>query len=193
MSHESGLIVLVDNVIKTLEAITELASHNVMVGIPDEKAGRREGAISNAALGYIHENGAPEANIPARPFLLPGVKSVQTELNEGFKKAGELALDGKKEGVMRQFHRIGLLAQNAVRKKISEGIPPPLAPSTIKGRMRRIKGKARKAKIDAAIAAGTPFSKQGGAEGIFTPLLVTGQLRNAITYVIRAVGGGHHH
>jgi len=186
----SGAEVIIDKTLEVFEAILELAAHKVMVGIPSENADRHEGGITSAQLGYIHEFGAPEKNIPARPFLVPGVKSVQKEINEGFKKAGELAMDGKKESVMRQLHRIGLLAQNAVRKKISEGIPPPLAPSTIAGRIRRIKGKKRRGKIDAAIAAGTPMSKQGGAEGIFTPLIITGQLMRAVTYVIRAVGGG---
>lgn len=190
MSTESGSVVVLDRMAKVLEGIAALAKTRVEVGIPSSRAGRREGGITSAALGYIHENGAPEVGIPARPFLLPGVKSVQPEISAGFKKVAEFGLDGKPAAVDRQLHRIGLLAQNAVRAKISEGIPPPLAPSTIAGRIRRVKGPKRKAKIAAAAAAGMPWSTQGGVAGIFTPLILTGQLRNAITYVVNGVPNG---
>lgn len=181
--------VVLDHVQEVLKALGGLTTKAVFVGIPDEHAGRREGEISNAALGYIHENGAPEVNIPARPFLLPGVKAVQTETIAGFKRAAGFALEGREGAVERELHRIGLTAQNSVRGVISAGIAPELAPSTIKGRLRRVKGKKRLADINARLASGTALSTQNGVEGIFTPLIVTGQLRNAITYVIRGPHG----
>jgi len=181
--------VVLDHVQEVLKALGVLVSHSVLVGIPDEHAGRREGEISNAALGYIHENGAPEANIPARPFLLPGVKAVQTQTVEGFKKAAEFALEGREGAVEGQLHRIGLTAQNSVRSVILAGIAPELAPSTIKGRIRRGKGKKRRADIEAKLAAGVPASVQGNEAGLFTPLVVSGQLLHSVVYVIKGPHG----
>ena len=188
-NHSSGVVVVLDHVAEVLKALSTLASNSVMVGIPDEKAGRKEGEISNAALGFIFENGAPEINMPARPSLLPGVRAVQPDTIAGFKAAAGFALDGREAAVERELHRIGLRAQNSVRGIISAGIAPELAPSTIKGRIRRIKGKKRRAKIDAAAAAGTPWSTQEGTAGIFTPLIITGQFLRSFVYSIRGPHG----
>ena len=43
----------VQNIIANIEAMT---GKRVLIGIPGENAGRKDGPISNAALGYIHEN-----------------------------------------------------------------------------------------------------------------------------------------
>lgn len=188
-SHTSGVEVVLDHVQEVLKALTTLATNSVLVGIPDEKAGRKEGEISNATLGYLFENGVPENNLPARPSLLPGVRAVQPETIAGFKAAAGYALEGREGALERELHRIGLRAQNSVRGIISAGIAPELAPSTIKGRIRRVKGKARRAKIDAAAAAGTPWSTQEGTAGIFTPLIITGSFLRSIIYLIRGPHG----
>lgn len=57
------------------DILRALNAQGVMVGIPAETAGRDDGPINNAAIGYILETGAPERNLPARPFLRPGVAS----------------------------------------------------------------------------------------------------------------------
>jgi hypothetical protein len=188
----SGMFKPVDNLKKVLQGIDTLTNMTVLVGVPGEKTGRKDGSISNAALAYIHDKGAPEANIPARPFMEPGVKAVQKEITKELEDAGKVMLKGSQGSatVMRYLTRVGIITTRSIKAKITEGIPPPLAPSTIRGRIARVKGKARRKKIDAAIAAGTPLSRQSGAEGIFTPLIVTGQLRNAITYVIRKLKKG---
>lgn len=185
-----GLIKKLDKAGNFLKAVTTLTKTQVFVGVPREKTTRDEGAISNAALAYIHENGAPEANIPARPFMKPGIDSVKDRIAAELKKTAQMVLKSVSVNVSQKdmqagLNRAGIVAVNAIRAKISEGIPPPLAESTIKGRIRRVKGKKRRARIQAALDAGTPASRIGGAEGVFTPLVVTGQLRNAITYVLR--------
>lgn len=186
---KSGAVLVVNNLAQVLKGISILTGTDVMVGVPSEKAGRREGPINNAALAYIHDKGSALAHIPARPFMEPGIKSVQAQVAEELAKAGPLALQGRADAVERQLNRVGIIASQAIKAKITEGIPPPLAPSTIKGRIRRVKGKKRRQKIAAAAASGTPYSVQQGAEGIFTPLIVTGALRNAITYVLRKARG----
>ena len=185
---KSGAVLVVNNLAQVLKGISVLVGTDVMVGVPSSKADRRDGKINSAQLAYIHDKGAPAAHIPARPFMEPGIKSVQAQVAEELAKAGPLALQGRLEAVEKALNRVGIIASQAIKAKISEGIPPPLAPSTIKGRIRRVKGKKRRQKIAAALAAGVPESIQGGQEGLFLPLVVTGAMRNAITYVLRKKG-----
>lgn len=156
-----GITVTIDKVPAIEKAIKDLAATRVMVGIPASKAARREkGAINNAALGYIHENGAPEAGIPARPFLIPGVRNAEAQITAHLKAAGEAALSGEAKRSDRELHATGLIAQAAVRAKITAGPFIALARSTLA--RRRARGRT-----------GTK------------PLIDSGQLRNAISYVLR--------
>ena len=159
-----GIKIRADNLAQMLAAVRSLGRDRVLVGIPSSAPGRRNGEpITNAELGYIHEFGAPAANIPARPFLIPGAESVRNEAAARMKVIGEQALDGDKAAVDRGLHAVGLLAQNAVRKKITDGPFEPLAPATLAS--RRARGRT-----------GTK------------PMLDTGQLRASITYVIERKG-----
>lgn len=151
-------VVVKDNLKLMLKQIQALAATKVLVGVPEAKGQRKGEPISNAALAYIHTNGAPEANIPARPFLIPGIKSVQKETAASFKKAGQAALEGK--DFTKNLTAIGLRAASAVKKKITDGPFLPLKPGTLAARRRR------------------------GRTGT-KPLLDTAQMRNAITFVIR--------
>lgn len=162
-SKAPGIEILVDKVNAVIEGIQKLALNRVLVGIPSDRTNRADGEITNAALGYIHENGAPEVGIPARPFLVPGVKDAQGTTIIGMRAATDAAFEGRPAEVTRQFNKVGLQAVNAVKARINAGPPPPLKPGTIAARKRR------------------------GRTGT-KPLIDTGQLRNAITYVIRGPG-----
>jgi hypothetical protein len=179
---------------EVLKAVSVLTSTSVMVGVPKEKAGRKDGTFSNVEIAYVQDHGSIDGRIPARPFMEPGIKSVQDKIVAQFEEAGKVAFTGTPKRVEAIFNRIGLIASQGIKAKISEGIPPPLAASTIKGRISRIKGKKRRARIETALAGdeympAIPASRQAGAEGVFTPLIVTGALRNSITYVLRKVTG----
>lgn len=146
-------------------ALKEVATTRVMAGVPAEKSLRKPEAgesaeINNAALMYIHEFGAPEANIPPRPVVYPAIRSIQKEVTALLKKIAKLALEGRPEQVQKGFHALGILAQNALRARITDGPFEPLKPSTIAARRAR------------------------GRKGD-RPLIDTGQLRRALTYVIR--------
>lgn len=154
---------------KVFAAIAALPRKEVLVGIPEDKAARRDdplapstGPMTNAVLGYIHENGAPEANIPARPFLIPGVHAVQSETIKMFKVAGAAALAGDAGKMDKVLHVIGLTNQASVRNALQTGAFVPLSPVTIAARLRRGRTGTR-------------------------PLIDTGQLRNSINYVVRSV------
>lgn len=162
MSVVVGKITTKDQMADVLKSIQSLVKEQTLVGIPDSNAARKEGPINNAALGYINEFGSPANNIPARPFLIPGVEAAEPAVLKQLKRGAEGALDGRLDAADKALHSAGILAVNAVRGKINEGVPPPLADSTLAARRRR------------------------GRTGT-KPLIDTGQLRNAITYVLRKV------
>lgn len=181
-----------DNSKTILAAIRALSEKRVMVGVPADKAGRQPEPgqptpeINNAELTYIMENGAPEANIPARPFLRPGVETAKDEITKGLEKAGRAAFAGHASEVDRQLTRVGLIAQAAVREKITEGPFVPLAPATIAARLRR----GRKGQLDPSIyGKGAIASDEHAAATGMRPLVDTGQLRNAVSFVIRTMKG----
>jgi phage gpG-like protein len=160
-----ALKVTADRVKDVLASIKALTKHQVLVGIPADAAERQPDADdprppNNAEIGFIQEFGSPEANIPARPFLVPGVRGNLEKIEKRYRTAAQKALDGDKEAVEKAHMAIGLETASAVQKKITDGPFVPLSPVTIANRKAR------------------------GRTGI-NPLLDTGQLRRSITYVIR--------
>lgn len=155
-----------DDVLKQIRALTK---QEVLIGVPDENAGREpeEGEarepISNAEIGYVMEFGLPEKNIPARAHLVPGVRDATDELGDIMQNGAMKALAGDKQAVDITLNKAGLIGQNAVRKKVTEGPFIPLAPKTLADRKRR----------------GRTGEK---------PLIDTGQYRNSLTYVVRPKG-----
>lgn len=181
-----GLTTVTNNLPAVAKAIRELSYQRVMVGVPSTTASVGHSNPNNAQLAYLHEHGAPEANIPARPFLGPGIKRVRPQIELYLRAAGKAALSGKPEEVMKRLHAAGLTASASARNVITEGIPPPLAARTVEGRIARRKDAGWKRQKRAAVAANVAAGNAPGA-GLFTPLLDTGALRASITYVIRRV------
>lgn len=156
-----SMTVATDKLAQVLATMTQLVKKDVLVGIPDSAPEREEDTpLSNAQIGYILDNGSPVANIPARPFLVPGVENAQDEIVEDFRSGAKAALEGSPAGVERALVRAGLRAQNSVRSKIQDGPFEGLAQRTLADRKKR----------------GRTGEK---------PLLDTGQLRNSVTYVVR--------
>lgn len=157
---KDGMTVTRDDVAKLLKNIEAMTGKQVQIGIPAEGNSRRGDPIGNAAIGYIQENGSPANNIPARPFLVPGVEQATPKAIQQLKKAAAAGLENA-EAVDRGLNAAGLIAQTAVKNRIRNSVGfAPLAPSTIAA--RQAKG-----------AVGTK------------PLIRTGQLLNSITYVVK--------
>jgi hypothetical protein len=176
---ERGVEVTIDKTADVAAAIKRLTKTKVLVGFPQSTSRRDEGKLSNAELAYIHENGAPEVNIPARPFLVPGVRKIQDTVTvPGFKKAGQLAFAGDWAGAERTLGVVGQKAADSARDTITAGLEPPLKPGTVAGRLRRLAGyqKAGSQKRSQMLAQALTNAK---------PLIDTGQLMRAITWVIR--------
>ncbi|MCJ2138459.1 hypothetical protein [Methylobacterium sp. E-066] len=137
-------------------------SKRVLVGIPADSmhpAEKSETPIGNSALGYRLETGDPEKNLPARPHLVPGIKSIREQIAARLKKAAEQAFLGDLDAPEKALNVIGLMGVSAVQEQITEGAFAPLTERTIKARIRR------------------------GRTGT-KPLIDTGSYRRSFTYTI---------
>jgi len=157
---KSGLTIRADLSGEILQALKEFGKKDVLVGIPEGKSEREDADISNAAIGYINENGSPAQNIPARPHLVPGVRKAQSETLLLLKSAAQSILTGDSAAANRSLEQAGTLAANSVKSFITNAEFVPLAPATIRNRLSR----------------GRTGDK---------PLIDTGQYRRSITHVVR--------
>lgn len=163
----------VDNFAAIKRYIKELQKASVSIGVPDGKDSPKdnneredlageEADITNSEIGFINEFGSPANNIPARPFLRPGVKGYLPRAMPRLKKAGRAALQGNKSEMERQLGSIGQEGADAVRSKITQGLSPGLKKSTLRSRKNR------------------KIAPRTGE----LPLIDTGQFRNSISYVV---------
>jgi len=160
-----------------------MATVEVLVGVPAENTERPTDAeddsgITNAAILYIQENGMPEQNIPARPSLGPAIAKNQDVIEQALANIARRVLAGNPGAVEAGYHVLGGKMAAAVKNEINEGIPPPLAESTLRQRARK-GSKGAKAELERrrkGEPAGTDLAK---------PLVFTGELRNSINYAIR--------
>lgn len=157
---KSGLTIRADAAQGILDALKTLANKDVLVGIPESKDSRDDGEFGNAGIGYINENGSPQQNIPARPHLKPGVRSVEQEYLPHLKAAAQKALEGNAEGAITSLDRAGTVATNGVKRYITITGFTPLSDVTLAQRRKR----------------GRTGNK---------PLIDTGEYRRSITHVVR--------
>lgn len=129
---------------------------NVYVGIPQESNGSH-GNVTNAELLYIHTNGSPSHNIPPRPTIEPAVNEPETarSIQDQLTAGITMALAGNLGGAEAAYNRAGMIGASAAQAMFGSSALAPNAPSTI----------ARK--------------------GSSAPLIDTGALRAAVTYVVR--------
>lgn len=136
----------------------------VVVGIPEEGTARdKDSPINNATLLAINNFGSPKQNIPPRPVMSIGIRNAQDAITEQFRKILQQPSAGFSDW-LKYLERVGIIASNSIKRAINDqdGIDPP-AGSTLATR------------------------KSQGFKGN-KALVVTGQMRNAITYVVRPGG-----
>lgn len=153
------------------DAVKKFRHDSLLVGIPEDDNARKEDPasqeIGNAALLAITEFGSPAANIPAWPVMSIGLRNVRDEVADIFASAAREVLAGALKGknslevLERQYSKAGIIASVSIKKVINaqEGAPPL-------------------SEITLAARASAGF--KGTSRGI-----VTGQMRNAITYVVK--------
>ena len=128
-------------------AVLAMSRDRVMIGIHADGPARREpGAPSNAVIGYVMETGAPDLNIPARPFLVPGLRDAQPAAVGVLKQAAVAALKDVSAlkttasgsgPVLQGLQAVGAVGRDAVKARIDSGPFKALAPRTIAARQKR--------------------------------------------------------
>ena len=117
------------------------------------KTAEREGENASITIGEIaeiHEFGLGSA--PRRSFLADWVDQKRDEIETVIVKGGQALARGRVPSVSALLEQIGAWAVGSIQDRISNNIPPPLAPATIK------------------------------RKGSSVSLIDTGQLRSSITY-----------
>lgn len=180
-----------------VDAVGVLAKREALVGIPAEHSSRQapntEGdKINNAELLYIQSHGVRKAemraemqksldagkkyseahslyiqthgsplwHIPPRPVLEPSIEANKEPIAKQLQGAVTAAIDGNTAGVDQALHRAGFVAENAAKAWFEnpENGWPPNSPKTI------------------------------AQKGSDSPLIDTGEMRKAITHVVRERG-----
>lgn len=178
--------ILVDKVANVLKSIESIKNDRVLVGIPQEENKRDDGAMTNSTIGYIQENGSPARNIPARPFLVPGVNKIK---DEAAKMLADGARDALNDGdTKKALTKVGILASSSVKKTLQAGEGfKPLSDVTVElRRAKKLGDTINGARVGEAYKASQSAFFVKASQGEFKPLIDTGQLRNSITYVIRS-------
>jgi hypothetical protein len=145
------------------EVMKKFRHDEVLIGIPAETTKRNDqDPINNASLMAIANFGSPAQNIPPWPILKIGIMNAQEQISKAMRAA---TLAGLKKGFTAlgpYFERVGIIASNSVKKVLNsqEDVPADKPEeSTLAARKREG-------------FKGTKY------------WLRTGQLRNAITYVV---------
>jgi hypothetical protein len=86
--------------------------------------------IDVAFIGAVHEFGAPNAGIPERPWLRPGVRSGSAEMQRLNRVNLIKMLRGQLNPAV-ALRQLGAMAQGFVQKHIRSGDFTPLKPATI--------------------------------------------------------------
>lgn len=141
--------------------LTDLSKVQALVGIPQSRNPRREPHINNAELMFIHSHGSPARNIPMRKVIEPAIAASPTReaIAVELKEATIAKLHDHDLDAIARLKRAGMIGMNASKAWFTDSRNnwPPNTPETI-----RRKKSSR-------------------------PLIDTGALRAAITYVIREV------
>ena len=121
-------------------------------------ADKAEGqTINDAELLFIHTNGSELRHLPARPVLEPAIAANSELIAPVMGAAAKDLLNGDAAGAENELNRAGVVASNAAKRWFTDSRNgwAPNAPETIKRK-----------KSD-------------------KPLIDTGQLRKALTYIVR--------
>lgn len=182
-----------DGTKKLKSSLAKLTAQEVLVGIPASKNERETedaAVMNNATLAFIHNNGSPAQGVPARPFMEPAVELTREATTKVFKEAAQKGTKGSEaaeSAANKALKTVGLMVSQKMKELINLGLYPELKPETIANRYKsRQTLKQRKGEKEylERVKAGEMSAQVQASLGI-KPLVNTGQLRNALTYVLR--------
>lgn len=127
---------MLEDLIKQIQSIDILNEYAIEIGIISGKSKERQTVsigITNAELMFIHENGSPVNNIPARPVIKMTIEHVKENLLPNFlKKATKGILSGwSLEEFEKELGRLCMRIQTYAQEIIysNDGRLAPNAPS----------------------------------------------------------------
>ena len=161
---------------KLKQDLANLVNTDVLVGISEDSSTRQEGAMTNAQLMFVHTNGSPLQNIPARPVIEPAIQAEgnNEQISDQLGKAAEAALKYDPVGALRHLRLAGQVAENASKAWFVDPRNnwPPNKPETIARKVRKMS----KQQLDEKLKTGEKLTR---------PLIDTGQLRKSILHIVR--------
>ena len=101
-----------DNTKELLKKLESMKNFDLLVGVPQDEAEREEGEITNAQLMFIHSEGSPVRNIPPRPVIDITLKEEKEKINQKFKKALNVILNGGNPSV--ELEKLGIYITNKI-------------------------------------------------------------------------------
>ena len=163
------------------EALKKMSDggYHIQIGIFGGKTSRKNGEMTNAEIGFVHEMGSISRNVPRRSFLWDTLSTKGKEIMESLKPATETLF---KTGKINEYLEVvGHACTNMVDEAFATGGFGKWAPLSYGTLMRKAKGNDFKRMQQVA-----QDLYEGGNN--IAILIKSGQLRRAISY--RVVGGG---
>jgi hypothetical protein len=115
---------------------------HVRVGLMADGKPRTDGSdLTNAEIGAVHEYGAPDAGIPTRPWLRPGVAKNSKAYQDAIAKALGSELEGQ-PALTKALGLIGAKAAADVKNFVTQG--PEITPTNAASTKKRKEAKTRK-------------------------------------------------
>lgn len=188
-SNNTGVQVTRQSFEDIMESVRTILNVEILVGVPSDTTDRPEGlepqdegAMTNAAIAYVQDQGSAEAHIPQREFMRPGIARARDGIERKLASAMRAAMRGDVVVAEMAMQQAGLIAQVSIQDRMGEGIPPPLSDYTLRRRNARTKKGSKSAQYEMS------RRKQGFAPSTMyaIPLIDTGELRKSIKYVIRS-------
>lgn len=137
-----------------IDTLRNMNREKVMVGVPASSNTMHDGEINMATLAAVHEFGAPSRGIPERSFLRSAIIEGADKIADETAKGLRFYMQQGKEVDLVFYNRMGMFAANLVKAKMVNGPFTPLKDRTIE------------------------------RKGSSKPLIDTGALRQAITWVV---------
>ena len=171
------------------EAMGTLENAKVYVGIPEAETNResQKDEVTNAGLLFIHTNGSPIRHIPARPVIEPSIEANHEPIEQGLHATADYVLDGKKAEANQMLKKVGTLGANGAKKWFTDPRNGwrQNSPETIRRKLAKLTGKRRRKALGVlnSVDELMPLVGTTALDEINTPLIDTGQMRRAITWV----------
>lgn len=188
-SNNTGVQVTRQSFDDIIGAVRTILNVEILVGVPSDTTDRpeglepqSEGAMTNAAIAYVQDQGSAEAHIPQREFMRPGIAQGAPAITGKLAAAMRAAMRGNAMLAEMSMQQAGLIAQRSIQDYMGQGIPPPLSDYTLRRRNARTKKGSKSAQYEMSRRAQGLVPSTTYA----IPLIDTGELRKSIKYVIRS-------